>query len=183
MTDRIQCPVCRFAHIPRDMDTCPQCDADLTCFRLLDRLSDMPQEPAPFAPESATQNTSLIQNMPEDRDTLPLNPDIVPGRHLKLAPLALAALTLVLGVFFLFTAYRLSVDVADVKTVIRENGTRLDRIESRLSHLLSHREKEPMPNAMRQVPVAIKPVLIEPESLKKSWKTDERSNVSGIDME
>jgi len=32
------CPICRFEHVDKDMQQCPQCDADLTCFRVLDAL-------------------------------------------------------------------------------------------------------------------------------------------------
>ena len=33
------CPVCNLDHIPFERDLCPQCDADLTCFKVLDRLA------------------------------------------------------------------------------------------------------------------------------------------------
>ncbi|OQY03070.1 MAG: hypothetical protein B6I22_12360 [Desulfobacteraceae bacterium 4572_123] len=42
MSSGITCPVCHFEHIPRDGDTCPQCDSDLICFKLLDALPDQP---------------------------------------------------------------------------------------------------------------------------------------------
>ncbi len=34
------CPVCRLPSVPPEEAQCPQCDADLTCFRALDRLPD-----------------------------------------------------------------------------------------------------------------------------------------------
>ncbi len=34
------CPVCALGHIPEDKAKCPQCDADLTCFKVLDSLSE-----------------------------------------------------------------------------------------------------------------------------------------------
>ena len=40
----ITCPVCHFEHIPRERDTCPQCDSDLVCFKLLDALQEKKQE-------------------------------------------------------------------------------------------------------------------------------------------
>lgn len=33
------CPICNLDHIPYERDLCPQCDADLTCFKALDRLA------------------------------------------------------------------------------------------------------------------------------------------------
>ena len=44
MSSEMICPVCHFGHIPRDKDTCPQCDSDLICFKLLDALADLPMD-------------------------------------------------------------------------------------------------------------------------------------------
>ena len=46
MAAAVTCPVCGFANIPEDSDSCPQCDSDLVCFRLLDGLSDVPADGA-----------------------------------------------------------------------------------------------------------------------------------------
>ena len=40
MTVEVACPVCGREHIPEDRDSCPQCDADLTCFKALDALPE-----------------------------------------------------------------------------------------------------------------------------------------------
>ena len=40
----ITCPICHFEHIPRERDSCPQCDSDLVCFKLLDELQEKKQE-------------------------------------------------------------------------------------------------------------------------------------------
>ena len=40
MVQEISCPVCGFDHIQQDKKQCPQCDADLTCFKVLDSLPD-----------------------------------------------------------------------------------------------------------------------------------------------
>ncbi len=69
--------------------------------------------------------------------------------------------------------------MADVKSSVRENGTRLDRVESRLSRLLSHREMDPILNSKKQTQVAMKPILIITETLE----TDTGSKIIGIDME
>lgn len=230
MTDRIQCPVCQYTRIPRDMDTCPQCDADLTCFQLLDRLSEMPPEPAPVSPEAAPEDRSAIKDVSDGRETAALKSNDLSGSHRRLVPLALMSLALVLAVFFIFFTYRLSAVehllqrqhaaltnlssagvslendsakkirmlellrkqeitlaysallktyMADVKSSVRENGTRLDRVESRLSRLLSHREMDPILNSKKQTQVAMKPILIITEALE----TDTGSKIIGIDME
>lgn len=42
MISETVCPVCGLSSIPSDRTQCPQCDADLTCFRVLDSLPDEP---------------------------------------------------------------------------------------------------------------------------------------------
>jgi len=42
VTPETSCPVCGLEHIPPDKTKCPQCDADLTCFKILDSLPDEP---------------------------------------------------------------------------------------------------------------------------------------------
>lgn len=188
-TDRIQCPVCQYAHIPGDMDTCLQCDADLTCFRLLDRLSDMPPEPPPVSAEAATQDRSAFGDISDSREKAAVKSNDLSGSRPRRVPLALMSLTLVLAVFFIFFTYRLSAVehlllrhqralTQDVKTLMHENRTRMDRIESRLSQLLSH-EIDPVLDSKKQTQIAIKPILIISEDLE----TDAGSKVIEIDME
>ncbi|WP_457554171.1 hypothetical protein [Desulfobacula sp.] len=43
MSAELTCPVCHFEHIPKDSESCPQCDSDLVCFRLLEALPDFPE--------------------------------------------------------------------------------------------------------------------------------------------
>ena len=40
MLETQTCPVCGMENISRDADRCPQCDADMTCFKVLDTLPD-----------------------------------------------------------------------------------------------------------------------------------------------
>jgi LysM repeat protein len=42
MTSETVCPVCGLSSIPSNRAQCPQCDADLTCFMVLDSLHDEP---------------------------------------------------------------------------------------------------------------------------------------------
>ncbi|PXF58288.1 MAG: hypothetical protein C4B58_06960 [Deltaproteobacteria bacterium] len=42
MTSETSCPVCGLKHIQPDKAKCPQCDADLTCFKILDSFPDEP---------------------------------------------------------------------------------------------------------------------------------------------
>lgn len=56
MAVTVTCPVCHFTNIPEDSDTCPQCDADLVCFRLLEAMSHAPANEAVVLPEQSGQN-------------------------------------------------------------------------------------------------------------------------------
>ncbi len=53
MNSEMICPVCHFGHIPWDKDTCPQCDSDLICFKLLDALADLPTDSKPDPSDKA----------------------------------------------------------------------------------------------------------------------------------
>ena len=62
------CPVCRLEHIPHDRDRCPQCDSDLTCFRVLETLLEPEAQIAkpamaeinPQMTQTANKRTSLF---------------------------------------------------------------------------------------------------------------------------
>ena len=58
MAVTVTCPVCGFTNIPEGSDTCPQCDADLVCFRLLETLSDASVNETVVLPEQPGQNTT-----------------------------------------------------------------------------------------------------------------------------
>jgi len=47
MATELACPVCGLEHIAADRNRCPQCDADLTCFKVLSSLPDELPEKAP----------------------------------------------------------------------------------------------------------------------------------------
>ncbi len=87
MAVTVTCPVCHFTHIPEGSDTCPQCDADLACFRLLDALSEAPVDGAVVLPERPGQNIAHLPRKKKHRI-----PVIV-----WLAGLILALLVLVIG--------------------------------------------------------------------------------------
>lgn len=42
------CPICGLEHILSDMEKCPQCDSDMTCFNVLDSLPDELPESVPI---------------------------------------------------------------------------------------------------------------------------------------
>lgn len=68
MAVAVTCPVCHFTNIPEGSDTCPQCDADLVCFRLLETFSELPANDAVVLPERPEQN--IVQNSNGKRDRI-----------------------------------------------------------------------------------------------------------------
>ncbi len=40
MTSTQKCPICGIEHIPAEKNQCPQCDADLSCFKALEKIPD-----------------------------------------------------------------------------------------------------------------------------------------------
>ncbi len=72
MADTLTCPVCHFANIPEDSDTCPQCDSDLVCFRLLDALPVAPRgDEPPVLPKPSGQNITESANRPKQYIRIP----------------------------------------------------------------------------------------------------------------
>ena len=45
MAEEGACPICGFERLQTDQDNCPQCDADLTCFKVLDSIPEELVEP------------------------------------------------------------------------------------------------------------------------------------------
>ncbi len=52
MPDKITCPVCERPSVPAESESCPQCDADLTCFQALETLSGNKVAASPGEPTS-----------------------------------------------------------------------------------------------------------------------------------
>ena len=46
MPDTLTCPVCERSGVPANSESCPQCDADLTCFQALETLAEKSSFPA-----------------------------------------------------------------------------------------------------------------------------------------
>lgn len=59
MAEEGACPICGFERLQTDHDKCPQCDADLTCFKVLDSI---PEELPP--PVSEPSSIVAIQREP-----------------------------------------------------------------------------------------------------------------------
>jgi len=56
MAEEDACPICGFERILTDQENCPQCDADLTCFKVLDSI---PEESANPVSEQQSSITSI----------------------------------------------------------------------------------------------------------------------------
>lgn len=110
MTVTVTCPVCHFTNIPEGSDTCPQCDADLVCFRLLEAISEEPADEAVVLAEHPGQNISQVPGEKKHRVPLIVWP----------AGLILVLLVLVLG----YAANRFSIMAGTVEQ-IQSNVTRM----------------------------------------------------------
>ncbi len=84
MTREINCPVCHFEHIPQDRETCPQCDADLICFRLLDALPDS-HAASPVVPpgESNGSSSTTTEGAEEGMGEVPGSAEAPPSPSLR----------------------------------------------------------------------------------------------------
>ena len=124
MTPETDCPVCRLEHIPDDRDRCPQCDSDLTCFRVLETLLEPEAQPAkPATPE--------------------INPQIMQTAKKRISLFAvvsgilLGVLTIMLGL----QIYR----ITDLQSAVFERQSAFDdafgRMKFRLDRLSAHQDK------------------------------------------
>ncbi|HKL82351.1 MAG TPA: LysM peptidoglycan-binding domain-containing protein [Desulfobacter sp.] len=60
------CPICGFSNIPEDQTTCPQCDADLVCFRLLEEGFPVPAVPGTDMPETEEAVEQAAPSSPQN---------------------------------------------------------------------------------------------------------------------
>ena len=49
MSRETTCPICHLEHVPLELDQCPQCDSDLTCFKILNSLPEVLEKPVETA--------------------------------------------------------------------------------------------------------------------------------------
>jgi len=61
------CPICGLENIPYEKDLCPQCDADLTCFKVLDSLPDQFTPPEIYKKDAAEVPVSAAPIMTEQQ--------------------------------------------------------------------------------------------------------------------
>ncbi len=118
------CPVCRRENIPDDRDRCPQCDSDLTCFRVLETLLEPEAQTAePAMPEINPRMTQTAKN----RTSL----------FLAISGLLWGVLTIMLGV----QIYR----ITNLQSAVLERPSAfndaLGRMEFRFDRLSEHQDK------------------------------------------
>ncbi len=57
MSGKLTCPVCERPGVPAESESCPQCDADLTCFQALETLSGNKVAASPGEPTSTRRKS------------------------------------------------------------------------------------------------------------------------------
>lgn len=162
--ERQTCPVCGMENISREADRCPQCDADMTCFKVLDTLPDE------ITPRSEMQGSTASPAPAEPLRT---------GQFSKMRSMMPAVMLLLMGLIIaltLFQFYRfrkLETLVANQKTELtkslhglmngsRETGTRnTDRSTSETrqkdAEAKSVTMAEPAPGTAKPEPDKAKP--------------------------
>ncbi len=83
------CPVCGFSNIPEDRPTCPQCDADLVCFRLLEDGFSAP-------PVSGTDIPDTDEAVEQAAPSCPKNTTGSWGRGIWICVAAMVVLAIIL---------------------------------------------------------------------------------------
>jgi hypothetical protein len=125
------CPVCRFDSVPIDAARCPQCDADLTGFRILDALPDeIPVVAGAVELGDSGRKTAL--------------------HVIAVAALCLAAFVAATAVFF-YRRFerRLEMQEAHMSQMERQFQERMAAMDARFSEpppVNAPREKTPTPN-------------------------------------
>ena len=125
MSHEITCPICLFEHIPQERDTCPQCDSDLVCFRLLEELQGKEKESLTILSQ---EHGPSVHISPEDAKsvepaTLQTNNSGTVRNKFQRMRTATAGgiLFLVMVSVFVFGHYALS----EIKNLVQNQGTSL----------------------------------------------------------
>jgi hypothetical protein len=124
MAEKTNCPICKLEQIPVDVDRCPQCDSDLSCFRVLDAL-----------PEPETETTA--PTAPQTKSGMPQ----IAAKRSQLFP-AVSTLLGVLAVILLgLQIYRLNGIVSQVSAQRPAFKDAVSRIEFRLDKIFKQQDK------------------------------------------
>lgn len=124
MRPETDCPVCRREHIPDDRERCPQCDSDLTCFRVLKTLLE---------PEAQTAEPALPETNPQMTKTANKRTSL----FFAVSGLLLGALTIMLGLQ-VYWITDLQSGVLEQQSVFSDA---FSRMEFRLDRISEHQEK------------------------------------------
>lgn len=151
MSSEITCPVCHFEHIPRDRDTCPQCDSDLICFKLLDALTDQPQVSLSVSTNGLQPDLSAkTGNQTVEQDKLRPDADKVHQRKLPWILITQGGIVLLaVACFFGYAGHRffavestvqiIDIDMARMAKALNKNTevilTALDAGAGQMNHL------------------------------------------------
>jgi len=124
MRPETDCPVCRREHIPDDRERCPQCDSDLTCFRVLETLLE---------PEAQTAEPALPETNPQMTKTANKRTSL----FFAVSGLLLGALTIMLGLQ-VYWITDLQSGVLEQQSVFSDAFSRMG---FRLDRISEHQEK------------------------------------------
>jgi hypothetical protein len=123
MSVRVQCPVCHYDHISEDRESCPQCNADLECFRLLEKLSDSQPETSSEDSEN-TGSTEDHQLEAGERIFYEEKHSLYHEKTTGVLKIMLVLLGITVIVLFIYIAYRFSI-VGDLMQQQKEGLVRV----------------------------------------------------------
>lgn len=68
----MECPVCGLDHIPIDEEICPQCDSDLSCFKVLGALGEVLSDTHPQKASDAQEEGGTDSDLHKESNYIPL---------------------------------------------------------------------------------------------------------------
>ncbi len=182
MNSEIICPVCHFGHIPRDKDTCPQCDSDLICFKLLDALPDLPTDSKPDPSDSAFKQTVGQEGSWSDAGRTTKRK--IPWVAVVLGGILLTLVFLVgyAGQRFLAMesmVEKIDIHMSQMTMAFNENPNRLIKTLETVTRQMNHLEKrvEKLVGMAKENELRLPPILMKKENMSKiSENQDKRES-------
>jgi len=101
------CPICKKENIEADRNECPQCNSDLTCFKILDSLPDEIASENKI-PDNLSEIPTKLDDLITEIRKIPKTPDKKKIYVLPFLSVCILLFLLLLVTIFLFAFYRIS---------------------------------------------------------------------------
>ncbi len=171
----MECPICKLASITQDKDKCPQCESDLTCFRILEAfpepegtdvssLPELEKTKILSAPSPEPEETKVFTSTepePEKTKVLPASEITIPKSTTHLFPIIFLAiymfLSLAMMFFFQESRFRIIENlIADQRKYSNDTVKELGRNLKQLVETILHNQEINSSNQkQKNIPVDI----------------------------